>query len=75
MLKIKLMPVGKKNARQYRIVVAEENSKLTGKVTAFLGFYHPRSREIQVDNTRMKSWINRGAQPTPSVRKLLFKSD
>ncbi len=41
MLKIKLSRTGKKNERHYRIVVAENKSKLTGTNVASLGHFHP----------------------------------
>ena len=71
MLKIKLMPVGKKPQRQYRIAVAEENSKLTGRATAVIGFYIPKSAQLTVDRNELSRWLKVGAQPTPTLRKLL----
>lgn len=71
MLKIKLMPFGKKHARKFRIVVAEENSKITGKVTEFLGFFNPGEKQLSVDKTRLDYWLSQGAQFTPGSRKVL----
>lgn len=71
MLKIKLTPTGKKHQIHYRIVVAEENTKLTGSPVATLGHYHPDSKDLIIDKNLLKSWLSKGAQPTPPTRRLL----
>lgn len=70
MIKIKLSPIGKKRAIKYRIVVAEENSKVTGKVVDLLGYYLPKEKKLEMDQAKLKNWMVKGAQPTSSVRKL-----
>lgn len=70
MIKIKLSPVGKKRAIKYHIVVAEENSKITGSAIDLLGYYLPREKQLEIDQPKLKSWLAKGAQPTLSVRKL-----
>jgi len=72
MLKIKLQPTGKKNQRLFRIVVAEDRSKLTGRYVALLGHYNPHDpkNKITIDESLYNSWIDRGAQPTNTVRQL-----
>lgn len=71
MLKIKLAPTGKKNEIHYRIVVAEEHSKLTGRYQALLGHYHPLQKKLTVDRDLVTKWLSQGAQPTLRIRKLL----
>jgi len=58
MLKIKLSRVGKKGQPQYRIVVQEEHSKLTGTNKAQLGFYNPSTNpsQIKLDHTAYLHW-------------------
>lgn len=75
MLKIKLQPTGKRHQRFYRVVVAEEKSKLTGKVIDTLGTYNPHDTEntISVDKESYQLWLTKGAQPTDTVRKLINK--
>lgn len=70
MVKIKLSPVGKKRAIKYRIVVAEENSKVTGPIVDLLGYYLPKQKKLEIDEAKLKSWIIKGAQPTGTVRKI-----
>ena len=73
MLKIKLQPTGKKHQRFYRIVVAEDRSKLSGQVLDTLGTYNPHETEnkILVDQESYQSWQKKGAQPTETLRKLI----
>jgi small subunit ribosomal protein S16 len=73
MLKIKLQPTGKKHQKTYRVVVAEGKSKLSGKVIDSIGNYNPHDPEnkITIDRENYQSWINKGAQPTDTVRKLV----
>lgn len=71
MLKIKLSPIGKKNAQYYRVVVTEAKSKNSGRNLAVIGRYFPLSGEVKLDKTLAKEWMVKGAQPTDRIRKLL----
>lgn len=71
MLKIKLSPIGKKHAPHYRIVIAEEHSKLTGRAVEVIGHYHPHDKSLDVDKDLLKKWLKNGAQPTDIVKELL----
>jgi len=75
MLKIKLQPTGKRNQRLYRIIVAEERSKLTGDSIANIGTYNPHHPEniINLDKTQYDYWLSKGAQPTATIKKLVNK--
>ena len=76
MLKIKLTPTGKRNHRQYRIVVAEDREKLTGNIIEHLGHFDPHAKADQVKLNRdlYQSWLGKGAQPTQTIRALVAKS-
>ncbi|HBC45075.1 MAG: 30S ribosomal protein S16 [Candidatus Collierbacteria bacterium GW2011_GWB1_45_35] len=73
MLKIKLQPTGKKHQRSYRIVVAEDKSKLSGKVLDSIGTYNPHETEnkIVLNQESYQNWQKKGAQPTETLRKLI----
>jgi small subunit ribosomal protein S16 len=73
MLKIKLQPTGKRHQRFYRIVVAEGKSKLSGNVIDTLGTYNPHDPEnkIEINKENYQLWLNKGAQPTDTIRKLV----
>jgi small subunit ribosomal protein S16 len=72
-VKIRLMRVGKRKQPSYRVVVADSRSPRDGRIIEAIGHYHPRQEpsEIEVDGERALFWLNRGAQPSSAVRKLL----
>jgi small subunit ribosomal protein S16 len=76
MLKIKLYPTGKKNQIRYRIVVAEDRSKLNGKYIAALGYYDPLTNPstISLNKIKYNDWLKKGAQPTKTIRLLVKKA-
>ena len=71
MLKIKLLPRGKKHQITYRIVVAECRSKSDGKFIDDLGFYIPQTKSLELNKEKMTQWIKNGAQLTMGVDKLI----
>jgi small subunit ribosomal protein S16 len=73
MVRIRLMRVGKKKQPSYRVVVADSRSPRDGRIIEAIGHYQPRREpsEIAIDNARAVHWLERGAQPSDSVRKLL----
>ena len=75
MLKIRLFRTGKKNQPSYRIVVMEARSKRDGKYLEPLGFYQPKITPsiFKIDKKRYDFWIERGAQPTDVIRRLVRK--
>lgn len=71
MLKIRLTRTGKKHEPHYRIVVTEARSKRDGKSAAQIGHWHPTEDKLVLDKKAYSEWIDKGAQPTPSVRNLV----
>ena len=71
MIKIKLLPRGKKHQITYRIVVAEDRSKSDGKFIADLGFYTPQTKALEINKEAMADWQKKGAQITEGLDKLL----
>lgn len=71
MLKIKLLPRGKKHQITYRIVVAECRSKSDGKFIDDLGFYTPQTKSLELNKEKMAVWTKNGAQITTGVDKLI----
>lgn len=76
MLAIKLMRTGAKKSPSYRIVVKEKKSKRDGAYLENLGIYNPTREpaEIQLDLERVNYWMEKGAQPTDTVTRLIKKS-
>ena len=73
MLVIRLRRIGKKNKPSYRIVVAEHTNPVSGKVVADLGFYNPHTKKIGLLAEPAKEWLDKGAQPSNTVAKILTK--
>ena len=73
MLAIRLMRMGAKKRPSYRIVVKEQLSKRDGAYLENLGFYNPTQNpaEIRLDAARAQYWLEKGAQPTETVRRLI----
>lgn len=76
MLAIKLMRTGAKKRPSYRVVVKEKQSKRDGAYLENLGTYNPTRNpaEIKLDLTRVNYWIEKGAQPTDTVSRLIKAS-
>ncbi len=74
MLKIKLAPRGKIHQITYRIVVAQDRSKLNGPIIDDLGFYTPQTKTLEINKEKLADWQKKGAQVTFGVDKLLNPS-
>jgi len=72
-VKIRLQRVGKRDQSFFRIVVIEKNNKQNGKAIDCLGFYDPRTKaaELKLDKEKLAKWLQLGAKPTETARKLL----
>ncbi len=72
-VKIRLKRIGKKKHPIYRVVVADARSPRDGRNIAEVGFYDPNQDPVEVrfDEDEVKSWLNKGAQPTDTVARLL----
>lgn len=71
MLKIKLMPQGKKHQLSYKIVVSAAQSKHDGKFVEQIGFWYPFTKTVNLDQEKLKYWQKSGAQITIGVDKLI----
>lgn len=76
MLVIRLTRVGKKKQPTYRLVVQEKQKDPWGKALEIVGNYDPRSKDksLNLKKENILSWIQKGAQPSPSVHNLLVKA-
>jgi small subunit ribosomal protein S16 len=73
-VRIRLKRFGTKRRPYYRIVVMDSRSPRDGRTIEEVGFYHPieiEEKQIQVKEERVRDWLNKGAQPSDTVRKLL----
>jgi small subunit ribosomal protein S16 len=69
---IRLARRGSTKHPTYRIVVADSRRARDGRFIETIGFYNPQSDPsvIEVDETKAKHWLECGAQPSDTVRKL-----
>lgn len=77
MLAIKLMRTGAKKSPSYRVVVKEKQSKRDGAYLENLGTYNPTRdpAEIKLNLERVNYWLEKGAQPTDTVNRLIKASN
>jgi len=68
-----LTRVGSKKNPIYRVVAADSRSPRDGKFIEIVGRYNPQTdpSTIELDEEKIKAWLEKGAQPTESVRRLL----
>lgn len=76
MVKIRLARLGAKKRPFYRVVVADSRARRDGPFIEILGTYDPMKEptEFKVDAAKAKDWMDKGAQPTDTVRRLLQKA-
>ena len=71
MVKIRLKRLGYKKNPVYRIVVLNSTTKRQAAPIQQLGFYNPKTKEMQLDKAAALDWVSKGAQPTETVKYLL----
>lgn len=76
MIVLRLTRVGKKKQPTYRLVAQDKLRDPWGKALEILGHYNPRNKPktIVVKEDRVKHWIAKGAQPSPTVHNLLVEA-
>jgi small subunit ribosomal protein S16 len=72
-VRLRLTRVGGKKDPIWRVVVADQRSPRDGRVIETVGHYNAQTHPstIVIDEQRVRDWLDRGAQPTNTVRKLL----
>ncbi|MBQ6953751.1 MAG: 30S ribosomal protein S16 [Bacteroidales bacterium] len=72
-VKIRLQRHGKKNFAFFHIVVADSRAPRDGKFIEQLGSYNPNTNPatIVLDGDKALAWLNVGAQPTLTARRIL----
>jgi small subunit ribosomal protein S16 len=71
-VRIRLTRVGAKKQPTYRVVVADARSARDSRAIETIGHYNPRTEpiELNVDETKAKEWLAKGAQPSETVVRL-----
>ena len=73
MVRIRLRRMGAKKRPFYRVVVTDQRNARDGRFIEIIGKYHPMDDPsvIDIDEDKALAWLDKGAQPSDSVRKLL----
>ena len=72
-VKMRLQRHGSKKRPFYFIVIADARSPRDGKFIQKLGSYNPLTvpATIQIDRQKALDWLQKGAQPTDTVKRIL----
>jgi small subunit ribosomal protein S16 len=72
-VRVRLTRVGGKKNPIWRVVVADQRSPRDGRVIETIGRYNAQTEpsEITLDKERLQYWLDRGAQPSHTVKKLM----
>ena len=73
MLAIRLARFGAKKKPTYRVVIIEKERARNSRSVEVVGHYNPvtKPHEVHLDHDRINYWIERGAQPSSTVARLL----
>ena len=65
--------MGARNNPIWRVVATDQRSPRDGRFIEVLGHYNPQTEPstIELDEERVRTWIQKGAQPTQTVKKLM----
>ncbi|MSN25567.1 MAG: 30S ribosomal protein S16 [Geobacter sp.] len=71
--KIRLARAGAKKRPFYQIVVADERCRRDGRFIENVGTYDPTKNPavVKLNNDKALAWLDKGAQPTDTVRQIL----
>ena len=72
-VRMRLARIGSKKNPIYRVVVADSRSPRDGRFIEIIGRYNPQTdpSTVELDETKVKEWLAKGAQPSDPVAKLI----
>ena len=75
-VKIRLTRMGAKKSPFYRIVVIDSRKTRDGQYIEQIGTYDPKATPaaVKIDAELAQKWLSVGAQPTDTVKALLFQN-
>jgi len=76
LVKIRLSRLGAHKRPFYRVVIADSRARRNGPFIEILGTYDPLKEpsEVKLNVEKVKYWLQRGAQPTDIVKKLIQRA-
>lgn len=72
MLVIRLARIGTKNKPTYRIIISEKGRDNYGKVLENLGTYNTFTKDLKLEEAKVKAWISKGAQLSATLNNLFI---
>jgi len=75
-VKIRMRRMGSKRKPFYRIVVADSRMPRDGRFIEEVGYYNTLTNpdEVKLEEDKIFEWLEKGAQPSDTVRSLLSKA-
>ena len=72
-VRVRLTRVGSKKNPIWRVVVADQRSPRDGRSIETIGHYNPQTQPstVVLDRERLDHWIEKGAVPSNTVKKLM----
>ena len=72
-VRLRLTRIGGRKDPVWRVVVADQRSPRDGRIIETVGQYNAQTNPstIVLKEDRIRDWLDKGAQPTDQVRKLL----
>lgn len=72
-VKLRLTRMGSKKRPFYRVVATNSATRRDGRPLDFLGYYDPMTNpaKVEIDQDKVKKWLDLGAEPSDTVRSLL----
>lgn len=72
MLKIRLQRIGRKNDPAFRVVLTDsKNSTKSGRFLEILGTYNPKAGQMKFETDKIKHWLGKGAQLSPTMHNFM----
>lgn len=73
MVKLRFTRTGRKGLASYRVVAIDSRKSRDSKALEYVGHYSPHTKELSLNEERIKYWLSVGAQPSDTVARLLVK--
>jgi len=77
MVRLRLKRMGRRHRPFFRLHAVEKRTPRDGRIIEQLGWYDPIARDpekqLHLDDERIKHWLNKGAQPSDTVKDILAK--
>lgn len=74
MLTIRFFPMGRKRNKSYRVVVAQKHRHVSKKYIESLGWYNPYTKDFNLNDERVKYFVELNTDMSDSTKALFVKA-